>query len=102
MRPGAVLAGCAGAGREVWSKRHQELCKRFVLFALVSSEDRRSLLALIVHISGNAAPHMCLFFSNVLRHGDNIFKVRERFCKETAVRVRESVTLVFIACLLLL
>ena len=64
MRPGAVLAGCAGAGREVWSKRHQELCKRFVLFALVSSEDRRSLLALIVHISGNAAPHMCLFFSN--------------------------------------
>lgn len=102
MRPGAVLAGCAGAGREVWSKRHQGLCKRFVLFALVSSEDRRSLLALSVHISGNATPHMCLFFSNVLRHGDNIFKVRDHFCKQTAVRVGESVTLVFIECLLLL
>lgn len=91
---------CRGS-REVWSKRHQELCKRFVLFALVSSEDRRSL-ALSVHISGNATPHMCLFFSNVLRHGDNIFKVRDHFCKQTAVRVGESVTLVFIACLLLL
>ena len=59
--------------------------------ALVSSEDCRPLLALIVHISRNATPHIFLFFfSNVLRHDDSIFKVREHLCEQTAIGVGEK------------
>lgn len=59
MRP----AGHAGQAGRCGARDTRSRGNALFPVALVSSEDRRALLALIVRISGSATPHIVLFFS---------------------------------------